>query len=245
MARVTVFGLPLDPLTFDDSLAACTRLVESGQFAQHVVINVSKVLLCVDDPSLRKGIWRADLVNADGMGIVWAGRALGILVPERVTGIDLMQALMRVAESRGWPVYLLGAKPEVLKDLIAFIANEYPRLEIAGYRDGYFNEDAKVAADVRASGAKILFLGLPSPRKEQFVEAQRAGFGPLLTFGVGGSFDVLAGRTQRAPRWLQEVGGEWFFRLTQEPGRMWRRYLIGNARFARLVAQEYFRKRPK
>lgn len=241
MARATVFDLPLDLMTFDESLKACASLVESGCFAQHVVINVSKVLQSKDDPLLRESVIRADIVNADGMGIVWACRLLGVAVPERVAGIDLMQALMRVAEERGWPVYFLGATEDSLGDMLTVIRREYPSLEVAGSRNGYFDDPAQVAANVRSSGARILFLGLPSPMKEHFVESQRENLGELLTFGVGGSFDVLAGKTKRAPRWLQSAGGEWLYRLIQEPRRMWRRYLLGNLRFAGLLLREMFR----
>lgn len=116
---------------------------------------------------------------------------------------------------------------------------------MAGARNGYFSDDAAVADEVRASGARLLFVGISSPRKEEFLAAQLHRMGPVFAMGVGGSFDVVAGLTQRAPLWMQRAGLEWFYRFLQEPGRMWRRYLIGNARFVGLVIRERRRRRAR
>ena len=225
----------VDRLTFDESVSACTELVESGQFAQHVVINAGKCVQAADDPRLARIINEAALVNADGQSVVWATRYLGTPVPERVTGIDLMFALLKRAEDRAWKVYFLGAKPAVLDAALERLRELYPSLHIAGSRDGYFDDADAVARSIRDSGARVLFIAMPSPMKEYFVEEQAQTLGPLLAFGVGGSLDVVAGRTRRAPGWMQRAGLEWLYRLVQEPRRMWKRYAVGNTRFVRLV----------
>ena len=136
-------------------------------------------------------------------------------------------------------MYFLGATPQVLGRCVDTIQHAHPKLVVAGMHDGYFDEDERVAADVAASGARVLFVGISSPRKEVFLSEQSLRIGPVFAMGVGGSFDVIAGMTRRAPLWMQRAGLEWLYRLAQEPGRMWRRYLVGNARFVGLVMREW------
>jgi len=236
--RAEIFGVPLDLLTMDETVVRAAELIESGRPVQHVVINAGKVVMMHDDPGLRAIIAACDLVNADGQSIVWAGRHLGIPVPERVAGIDLMGRLLALAAERGWPVYLLGARQEVLDACVARVTERYPALNIAGARNGYFDDGAEVAAGIHSSGARLVFVGISSPKKERFLSEHLLKMGPVFAMGVGGSFDVIAGLTRRAPEWTQRAGLEWFYRFLQEPGRLWKRYLVGNLRFLGLVLRE-------
>jgi N-acetylglucosaminyldiphosphoundecaprenol N-acetyl-beta-D-mannosaminyltransferase len=236
--RAEVFGVPLDLLSMDQSVDRCVALVEAGIPSQHVVINAGKVVMADDVAGLRAVIRDCAIVNADGQSVVWAGRFLGLDVPERVAGIDLMGRLLREAEIRGWPVYFLGARAEVLATAVATTRRQHPRLVVAGSHHGYFGDDAGVAAAVRDSGARLLLVGMPSPRKEFFLAQRLHEMGPVLAVGVGGSFDVVAGVVVRAPAWMQKAGLEWLYRLGQEPRRMWRRYIIGNIRFVAIVLRE-------
>lgn len=241
--RAEIFGVPLDLLTMDETVARCAELIESGRAAQHVVINAGKVVMMEDVPGLRDVVARCELVNADGQSIVWAGRMLGLDVPERVAGIDLMWRLLAEAEKHGWPVYLLGAREEVVQSCLARALEVHPSLVVAGVRNGYFDDDGAVARAVAQSGARLLFVGITSPKKEFFLAEHLAEMGPVFAMGVGGSFDVIAGLTKRAPVWMQRAGLEWFYRFAQEPRRMWKRYLVGNLRFAGLVIRERSRTR--
>jgi N-acetylglucosaminyldiphosphoundecaprenol N-acetyl-beta-D-mannosaminyltransferase len=241
MTRQGVFGVSLDALTMEQTVERCEALVRSGRPAQHVVLNAGKVVMMKDVPGLRSIISNCEIVNADGQSIVWAGRLLGVPVPERVAGIDLMEELLSRAEVNDWPVFFLGATSETLADFQSVVAKRYPKLIVAGARNGYFEDDEAVAEEVRSSGARILFVAISSPRKEQFLSAQLHRLGPVLAMGVGGSFDVWAGKATRAPRWMQRMGLEWLHRLLQEPGRLWSRYLIGNTRFIGLVAADWGR----
>ena len=236
--RPELFGVPLDLLTMDQTVERCQGLIESGRPVQHVVINAGKVNMMDDVPGLREVIRSCALVNADGQSIVWAGKLLGLPVPERVAGIDLMGRLLALAEERAYPVYFLGATDDVLSAFTAEVLRRFPQIRIAGSRNGYFKDDAAVAAQVAASGARLLMVGISSPRKEFFLAEQLPHMGPVFAMGVGGSFDVWAGKTRRAPAWMQRAGLEWFYRLLQEPRRMWKRYLVGNTRFLLLVAKE-------
>jgi N-acetylglucosaminyldiphosphoundecaprenol N-acetyl-beta-D-mannosaminyltransferase len=242
-SRASFLGLPLDLLTMDQTVAQCRDLIEAGRPAQHVVINASKSVMVQDVPGLREVIQKCAMVNADGQSVVWAGRFLGIAVPERVAGIDLMGRLLALAETEQYPVYLLGAKQDILDTFAAKVMERFPRIIIAGTRNGYFKDEAEVAAQIKASGARLLLVAISSPRKEFFLAEHLDEMGPLLAVGVGGSFDVWAGKTKRAPEWMQKAGLEWFYRLLQEPGRMWKRYLVGNSRFMWLVLKARVRGR--
>jgi N-acetylglucosaminyldiphosphoundecaprenol N-acetyl-beta-D-mannosaminyltransferase len=241
--RHQLFGVALDPLTMDETLAHCRRLIEARTPVQHVVLNAGKVVQMADDPGLREIIRNCALVNADGISVVWAGRLLGVPIPERVTGIDLMERLLAVAAVEAWPVFFLGARREVLEEFVRVVRQRHPDLPLAGYRHGYFSDDRAVAEEIAASGARLLFVGISSPRKERFVAENLSRLGPVFAMGVGGSFDVWAGRTRRAPSWMQRIGLEWLYRLLLEPRRMWKRYLIGNVRFLRMVLGDWWRSR--
>jgi N-acetylglucosaminyldiphosphoundecaprenol N-acetyl-beta-D-mannosaminyltransferase len=245
VSRRVLFGVQLDVLSMQETISACETLIEKRSFAQHAVINASKVVLMAKDERLRRIIASCEIVNADGQSVVWAGRLARIPIPERVTGIDLMGHLLELADSRGWPVYFLGATASVLQEFEAAVRERLPSLVVAGANDGYYSDGAEVASRIGRSGARILFVGMPSPRKEYFIAEHKDGLPACLAVGVGGSFDVMAGRTKRAPKWMQSIGLEWLFRLGQEPGRMWRRYVIGNLHFCLLAAREIARARSR
>lgn len=216
----------------------CERAIESGDYLLQVSINAAKVVASRSDPELAGVVARAGLVNADGVSIVLAARALGAPLPERVTGIDLMQRLIGVAERRGDGVFVLGARPDALATALARLRERHPRLRVAG-RDGYFEaaEEPDVVGEIRDSGARLLFVAMGSPRTERWLGAHGAELGVSVAMGVGGSIDVLAGRARRAPRAVQRLGLEWLYRLAQEPRRLARRNLM-SVTFAALVARE-------
>jgi N-acetylglucosaminyldiphosphoundecaprenol N-acetyl-beta-D-mannosaminyltransferase len=166
----------------DETVACCRELILAGRPAQHVVLNAGKCVLMADEPDVREIVAGCDLVNADGQSVVWAARALGIRVPERVAGIDLMGRLIALCEQEGWPVYFLGAKDDVLADFAAETLRRHPRLIVAGKRNGYFRleDEAAVSEAIRGSGAKLLLVGVSSPMKERFLARNLARLGPLL-----------------------------------------------------------------
>ena len=239
-ARASVLGCDIDRLDMAETLDAVESIIASGRFTQHMAINAAKLVTMHADPRLRAIVDDCGLVNADGQAVVWASKILGDPLPERVAGIDLMDALLGLAERRGYRVYFLGARAEVLGRAIDVLLERYPALTIAGARDGYFSEDeeAEVAAAIRASQPDILFVAMSSPRKEYFLGEHGPTLGAPFVMGVGGSIDVVAGVTRRAPGAWQRLGLEWLFRLLQEPRRMFRRYAVTNWRFTFLVVRE-------
>ncbi|MGE3796043.1 MAG: WecB/TagA/CpsF family glycosyltransferase [Dehalococcoidia bacterium] len=241
--RVDLFGLPVDALDAGATLDRAFEIADRGAPAQHVALNAAKVVLANRDESLREIIKGCDLVSADGSSVVWASRVLRKPLPERVTGIDLFAALLERAEETGHRVYFLGATQDVLDEMLSRLRMRHPRLQVAGARNGYWDDDDEVVGAVAAADADFLFLALPSPRKEFWLAEHLERLSVPFVMGVGGSFDVLAGKVQRAPRWVQKAGCEWVWRLGQEPGRMWKRYMVGNSRFVALTVSEWWRSR--
>ena len=238
---ITMMGCRIDNLSMEETLVRIEEFIHSGKPHQHVVVNVDKLVKARHDPELRRIINECALINADGMPVVWASRLLGKPLKERVAGIDLFEALMRRAAQKGWRVFLLGARADVVREVAATYARRYPGLVLAGVHDGYWQgegAEAQVVRQVRESRADLLFVAISSPKKEQFLGLYQVEMRIPFAMGVGGSFDVAIGRVKRAPAWMQVAGLEWFFRFLQEPRRMFRRYFIDDMAFLWLLIKE-------
>lgn len=244
--RQLLFGLEVDALTMSEVLSLCEQRLATREQLQVGVVNAAKMVRLRKDPLLRDSLLTCDLMLADGQSVVWASRILRRPLPERVAGIDLFERLLELAEHTGRSVFLLGAKPAVLARLQDRLRERFPALRIAGARDGYYTAEqaGEVAEQIRASAADLLFLGMVSPKKEIFLGDYGNRMGVPIMHGVGGSFDVLAGVTKRAPVRWQRLGGEWLYRLLQEPGRLWKRYLVTNSAFGWQLLREIFRATP-
>lgn len=242
-ARPVVCGCALDPLTLEQAVAAIDERIAVGTQYEHVSINAAKLVRLQHDEILRQAVERCELTTADGQAVVWAARLLGHRLPERVAGIDLMHALLRLAARRRYRVFILGARPEVLAEAVRRVRADLPDLRIVGSHHGYYREEeeSRIVGRIRASSPDILFIAMETPAKEIFIARHRERLGVRFVMGVGGSIDVLAGRRKRAPRWMQRAGLEWLFRLLQDPRRLATRYLVGNTRFAWLVLREALR----
>ena len=239
--RQMLFGVPVDALTMEETVARVSQLVESGEgLHQHVVLNAAKVVEMERNPALKDIIKSCSVVNADGTSIVWASKILGAPLPCRVTGIDLFVNLVAEAEAKGRSIFLLGAEQWVVETAEKTLKERHPNLKVAGIRNGFWKDTDELIAYIRSCKPDYLFLAIPSPRKEFWLNEHLQALGVPLVMGVGGSFDVIAGRTKRAPMLMQKLGLEWAFRVIQEPRRLWKRYLFGNlSQFMKLVAQEY------
>ncbi len=213
----------------------------------HVVINAAKLVNAQKDQELKRSITDCDIINADGQAIVWASRFLNVPLPERVAGIDLMDELVKLSSRKKYKVFLLGAKEDIVQKVSRIYKERYGDDIIAGYRNGYFRkeEELQVAQQIADSKADILFVAMSSPKKEIFLNTYKKEINIPFIMGVGGSFDVVAGFVKRAPMWMQKTGMEWFFRVIQEPKRMWKRYLVGNSEFIYLILKEKFKPKIK
>ncbi len=239
----TLFGLNLDAVTLDEAVSRCRLAMDSDQRMLVGVLNAAKVVNLRSDAFLRDSLLECDLLVADGQSVVWASRILRRPLPERVAGVDLFQSLLDLAHQEGRSIYLLGARQEVLDRVVNVVNDRWPGVKVVGARDGYFTteETAQVAEEIRAAAPDMLFLGMTSPKKEIFLGTHGHALGVPVLHGVGGSFDILAGLTRRAPERWQRLGLEWAYRLVQEPGRLWRRYLRTNTAFIGLVVRDLVR----
>lgn len=239
-----ILGVAVDVVDFPRAVARCVGAArrDDGPPLYTVAINPEKIMRSLREPSLGPVLEGAGLRIPDGVGVVVASRLRGGRVQSRVTGIDLTMAVADEAARRGWPVYLLGGAPGVAEAAAAAYAARFPGFVVAGTGDGYFaGKDTEVATRVRASGARVLFLALGSPAQEYWLAAHLGETGCRLGMGVGGTFDVLAGRTARAPVIMQRLGLEWLHRLLREP-RRYRRMLVLPVFLARALLER--RSRP-
>lgn len=232
-------GVRIDALDLDDAADAVVGLAASRRPAAVHLCNAYTLSLADEDPALTETLARGDLNLPDGMPLVWIARRLGIPISGRVYGPDLMLAVLDRGREHGLRHYLYGSSPEVIDRLAASLAARLPGLRIAGAESPPFralsaDEKGDMVERLSSSGADIVWVGIGTPRQDVFVDEFREAIGvPLVA--VGAAFDFHAGLKRQAPAWLQDRGLEWAFRLATEPRRLWRRYLIGNARFVRSV----------
>ena len=241
MSRIEFLGAPMDSLSMIDSVAHIEDKLVKGEFLQHVVINVAKLVHMQTDNVLADSVKACDMINIDGMGVVLGARFCGHQVKERIAGVDLFHELLEMSAKRDFPVFLLGATEDVVAKTADKVQSLYPKLTLAGSHHGYFWDDEEaIVKMINDSGAKLLFVAITSPKKENFINKWQDKLGVDFVMGVGGTFDVVAGKVKRAPVWMQNYGLEWLFRVIQEPGRMWKRYLVTNSKFAGLLIKERF-----
>jgi N-acetylglucosaminyldiphosphoundecaprenol N-acetyl-beta-D-mannosaminyltransferase len=242
--RLPFLGTVLDPLNETETLEAIRTIIANRLPTQHCVLNSFKLFLIHHDTRLQKIVNECGLVQADGVSIVWAGRILRFPFFPRITGIDLMSRLLSESNEKQYRVFFLGASENVLKQTLTHVSSHYPKLMIAGHHHGYFDQahEKEVIRRISDSKADILFVAFGSPKKEYWLSENLNNLNVPFCMGVGGSFDVLAGLTKRAPQWMQKFGLEWFYRFIQEPGRMWKRYLISNSYFLWLIIKEWMKR---
>jgi N-acetylglucosaminyldiphosphoundecaprenol N-acetyl-beta-D-mannosaminyltransferase len=241
--KIDFIGIPVDSLTMEETVNRIDNAIQSNARINHVVINAGKVVSMLKDKELFNSVVSCDIINADGQSIVWAARFLGKKIPERVAGVDLMEELVKLAHKREYKCFFFGADENVVKKVVETLVQKYGHKIIAGYRNGYFteSEEPEIARQIAESGAQLLFVAITSPKKENFLYKYKNVLSKVnFTMGVGGTFDVIAGVTKRAPKWEQKLGMEWFYRFAQEPRRLWKRYLFGNMQFIWLVIKEKF-----
>lgn len=243
MPQINFLGCPIDSLNMQESIKEVERYIQQKEMCQHVVVNAAKIVHMQTDEKLKEIITSCDMINVDGMPIVWASKLLGSPLPCRVAGCDMFQELMGVCAEKGYRPFFFGAKEEVVTKVIDIFQKKYPSLNVAGYRNGYYDEseEIEIAEQIKASQADMLFVAFSSPKKEKFLNKWMPAMQVPFCMGVGGSFDVIAGRTKRAPVWMQNSGLEWLYRILQEPRRMWKRYAKTNPVFIWMVLKEYMR----
>jgi N-acetylglucosaminyldiphosphoundecaprenol N-acetyl-beta-D-mannosaminyltransferase len=236
--RIAVLNGRFDPLTLEGAVDAVFAAINKGERGWLCTVNVATLMTMRSDRRLQAFVDRASWVVADGQPLVWCARLFGTPLPERVAGIDLLDALCRRAAEEKKRVYLLGTTARLLERTRANLRRRHPGLEVEGSSGFFTREEWPARAEaIRASGASLLSVGMGTPRQEFFIAEQWDRLGAAVAIGVGGSFDVIAGARFRAHPWMGKLGLEWTARLVQEPRRLFLRYLVTNTMFCLLVAR--------
>ena len=236
--RAVVLNGAFDPLTFNEAVDAIFEFLHTGVRGWVCTVNVATLMAMRRNAQLQLFVERGLLVVADGQPIVWCARLFGERVPERVTGIDLIEALCERAAKNKTRVYLLGATPALVTRAVARLRERHPGLIIDG-SDGYFplEQSAERADVIRSCSTGLLFVGMGTPRQERYIEANWDRLAVGVAIGVGGSLDVIAGARLRARPWMGRAGLEWLVRMAQEPRRLSPRYIVTNTMFCLLIGR--------
>ncbi|MGI8773670.1 MAG: WecB/TagA/CpsF family glycosyltransferase [Actinomycetota bacterium] len=244
---IDILGIPVVKASPSQALGAVERAAEEASPALVAYVNAHTLNLAHEDPEYRSLLAGAALVLNDGVGVGLAARMKGDRFPANLNGSDFNPRILELAARRAWPVFFLGAEPGIAEQAARRLRERVPGLVVAGTRDGYFSrsEDAAVANAIAASGAKVVMVAMGNPLQERWLVANLAATGARLGVGVGAFFDFAAEKVARAPAWLNNIGLEWVWRLVQEPGRLWRRYVVGNPVFLWRAARDAIKSRTR
>lgn len=218
--KETILGVQVNTENYDELIPKVFRNIEDKKKSLVVAINPEKLMKAKEDPRLKALLNRAEFQIPDGIGVIIASKLKKGSISSRITGIDMMDRIVREAARTGRAVFLYGAKPGVADKAAQQLKQTYPDLIVAGTQDGYESDTSKVLETINKSKPDILFVAMGSPKQEQWIEQHRDNLHPTLYQGVGGSFDVLAGNVKRAPAAFQRMGAEWLYRLLKEPSRL-------------------------
>jgi N-acetylglucosaminyldiphosphoundecaprenol N-acetyl-beta-D-mannosaminyltransferase len=234
----SVLGARVDATSYEDASERVVRWVSEGRSAYVCVAATHLIMEAYDSATLREAVNGADLVTPDGRPLVWALKTLGVKDASQVRGTDLMTHVVERAARENVPIGLYGGTPESLETLVRVLENRYQGVRVScrispPFRPLTPEEDETVTQEIAASGARILLVGIGCPKQEKWMVAHKGRISAVM-LGVGAAFDFHAGRVRQAPRWMQELGLEWVFRLVMDPRRLWKRYAKQNPRFVEL-----------
>lgn len=238
--RIKMMNTLIDVLDTNQTIELVEKYVNTKTPLHLMGVNADKINEVNRNKKMMEIVNSCGVINADGASVVMASKYLNKPLPERVAGIDLMQSLVKLSSEKGYSIYLLGAKKEVVEKTSEVLKKQYPTLNVIGIHDGYFKEDdwASIASELESKEPDFVFVGITSPTKEYLIEYLQGKGLKSVFMGVGGSFDVISGNIPRAPMWMQKANLEWLFRVIQEPKRLFKRYFVGNWTFIKSVYKE-------
>ena len=248
MLSFEILGVRVSAVNLERAYAFIESMVRDQKAGYVCVAPVSTIVAAVEDSRYKQVIDGAAMVTPDGMPVVWLAHGQGFSDVKRTYGPDLMRLVCGRGQTRGFRHYLLGGTPEVNTLLAERLESDYPAIRIAGryappFRPLTGDEEKQMIQSINDSGAQVVWVGLGSPKQDFWMAEQRDKIKAPVMVGVGAAFDFIAGHKKQAPRWIQNIGMEWFFRLCCEPRRLWRRYLIGNMKFIYYLVSQNGRKR--
>jgi N-acetylglucosaminyldiphosphoundecaprenol N-acetyl-beta-D-mannosaminyltransferase len=243
--RVDILGLHFDNFDKAEALRKIEEFIENKTPTKIFTPNVALLVWARSDSLLKNVYENCDIVTVDGMAIYYASHILGTPLKESLSASLLFFPLLEICQDKGYGVYLVGAQDDVVNDAAKKLREKYPDLRILGWHHGYFDmEDppGELIEDIQNKRPDVLFVGMSTPHKERFVDSNIERMNVPVSLGVGGMFDIAAGRAHFAPEWIRKLCLEWLYRLLQEPRRMWRRYLTTNSIFLWLLFRELVRR---
>lgn len=242
-----LFGIRFDPLTKKRAVELVKNFIEGKEKYQLCFVPVYSIVVAQKDEEFKFALNSSSLVLADGMPVVWGSKLFGKPLPERIAGCDFFMEFCRVASEKQYAFFLMGATEEILSNMCSNLKREFPSLHIVGtyspsFRKEFSEEDNLIMINkINESKPDILWVGMSAPKQEKWIFQNLEKLDVKVAAGIGAAFDFIAGAKRRAPKWMQRIGLEWFWRLIQEPRRLWKRYLIGNALFLWLVLREFIK----
>lgn len=242
--RIVILNTIIDVLNITETINLVEKYIQTKTPLHLMGVNADKINEVNSNALMKKIVNSCGIINADGASVVLASKFLKKQLPERVAGVDLMQDLVKLSSGKGYSIYLLGAKQEVVEKTRDVLSSKYPNLKIKGIHNGYFKEDywPVISKELKTLKPDFVFVGITSPIKEYLIEYLQNDGNDCVFMGVGGSFDVISGNIPRAPKWMQKMNLEWLFRVMQEPRRLFKRYFVGNGKFIWEVIKEKFKK---
>lgn len=242
-----ILGVKVTATTLSHTCSLMEQWIKESHRTYVCLAPVATIVDCQTDKGYREVINRAGLVTPDGMPLVWLGRLKGHINTQRTYGPDLMMAFCALSEKQGYKHYFYGGSNDTMALLTKKLLENFPRLEISGsfsppLRQIGEKEDQNILDQINYTRPDILWVGLGSPKQDYWMYHHREQLNVPVMVGVGAAFDFLAGTKKQAPRWMQRSGLEWIFRLCCEPGRLWKRYLVGNTKFIWFLFSDAIRK---
>jgi len=240
-----VLGVKVDDINLE---LACDRVdgwISAREKSYICVAPVSTIIECQDNTPYREVINKSGMVTPDGMPLVWLGKAGGSKVIERTYGPDLMLTICERGQEKGWRHFLYGGTEESVEKLEKALKQKFPKIEISGkysppFRELSHDETQEITNTINNTNSDIVWVGLGAPKQDFWISQNRGILNAPVLAGVGAAFDFISGTKKQAPKWMQNIGLEWLFRLSCEPRRLWKRYLLGNSKFVYLLIKDVF-----
>lgn len=245
--KVSFLGVNIDPIRVEDLLARITNFIENKKRALVLCVNIHGYNLAESESWLINCWNSSEVVFCDGAGVIWGARLLGKTIPERITYADWYWKLAKLAEERNYSLYFLGAKPGVAQRAAENLRQLHPNIRIVGLHDGYFDvtpgsaENELLIREINSAAPDIITVGMGMPLQERWLYDNWHRLNAYVGLTGGAIFDYVSGEVNRPPRWMTDNDLEWFGRMIIEPGRLWKRYIIGNPRFFYRVLKERFK----
>lgn len=218
MNTIYTCGIKINPIAIEEIMSLIDLWLNEGKKGFHITgVNLEQIALLSKQPNFSDFINASNIVNIDGIVVYWYLKFKGFKLHNRTLCADIFDSCLKNANKYNRRIFLLGATQETIDTLVGKLCDSYPNLQIVGYHNGFFSDEKQIVEEISNVNPDYLFIGMPSPFKERFISTYKHQLNAGVCFGVGGMFDIMAGKVQRAPQRIQRMGLEWLYRITQNP----------------------------